>query len=143
MDKHRKEQRQKPPLMSNEDVEAIIVQGDTRMLVTQAEKLGRNFKDAGLTTSQIRNIFGTVRQIEMLWPLDAQKDDEETQTAMRELLLLKPRLAYQARRTRQVEGLRDVLILAIDAVGYNRLHFQRFADFFEAILAYHIAAGGK
>ena len=62
---------------------------------------------------------------------------------MRELILLKAKMAYQGYRTSEVKGLVDVLTDSIDLVGENRDHFQRFVDFFEAILAYHKAAGGK
>jgi CRISPR-associated protein Csm2 len=62
---------------------------------------------------------------------------------MRRLLLLQPKLEYQARRQKEVKGLKDVLILAIEQVKGNRERFVRFVEFFEAILAYHVAAGGK
>jgi CRISPR-associated protein Csm2 len=126
-----------------EDIEAIIVQGNAEMLVTKAKEIGRGLRDAGLTTAQIRNIFGTIRQIEMSWPIGAKRDDEVTKRARRQLLLLKPRLAYQAKRTAPVEGLRDILTPAIDAVDYERERFQHLVDLFESILAYHTAYGGK
>lgn len=96
-----------------------------------------------LTTAQIRNVFGTVRQIEMSW--GPQASAAERKQAVRQLLLLKPKLAYQAKRQRGkgVEDLSNVLIPAIDLVGEDRERFQNFVDFFEAILAYHTAAGGQ
>ena len=36
-----------------------------------------------------------------------------------------------------------MLTWAINEVGENADHFARFVDFFEAILAYHKAAGGR
>jgi CRISPR/Cas system CSM-associated protein Csm2 small subunit len=39
--------------------------------------------------------------------------------------------------------LKDVLTWAIDEVGADETKFARFVDFFEAILAYHQAAGGR
>lgn len=121
---------------------AIITDPDsTQTLVEWAEKLGAIFKSLQLTTSQIRNIFGTVRQLEMSWTLKDSVD--ERREATRRLLLLKPRLAYQSKREKAVEGLEKVLSAAIDQVGSSRNNFQRFVDFFEAILAYHTAAGGQ
>jgi len=113
----------------------------------EAEKLGASLKDQRLTTNQIRNIFGTVRRIEMNWP-EKPKDEVDRQraiTAQRELLLLKPKMAYQAKRERGkgVQMLTDVLSDAIDLVGKDRKRFQHFVDFFEAILAYHKAHGGN
>ena len=132
----------KGPKLSAEDIHRIIVEGDSEVLVTQAEELGQALSRQ-LTTSQIRNLFGAVRQIEMMWIPQATED--ERRQATRQLLLLKPKLAYQARRERGkgVEILKDVLSPAIELVGDNRQRFQNFLDFFEAILAYHTAAGGR
>jgi len=131
-----------PVELTSDTLTAIITDPDsTPMLVDWAEKLGTILKSLQLTTSQIRNIFGTVRQIEMSWTLKDTKD--ERRDAMRRLLLLKPRLAYQSRRAEAVEGLEKVLTAAIDNVSSSRENFQRFVDFFEAILAYHTAAGGQ
>jgi CRISPR-associated protein Csm2 len=111
-------------------------------LVKRAKEVGDSLARQ-LTTSQIRNVFGTVRQIQMMWV--PQATSQQQQQATRQLLLLKPKLAYQARRERGqgVKILDKVLSPAIDLVGDDRERFQNFVDFFEAILAYHTAAGGK
>ncbi len=131
--------------MSQIDLRKIIVDGDAEELVRQAEALGEQLVKP-LTTSQIRNIFGTVRRIEMNWPENAS--EEQARKAHRDLLLLKPKLAYQAKREgerkgRGVEMLRQVLDPAIGLVEGKRGRFQNFVDFFEAILAYHKAYGGN
>jgi len=89
-------------------------------------------KANGLTTSQIRNAYGIVKKMEM-------GDFNE-----HEFTLLKPKLAYAAARARKdgAEQLKVVLTWAIDEVGSDETKFARFVDFFEAILAYHKAAGG-
>lgn len=129
----------------------IIEDGDNEALVAAAEQVGaalaRQFR---LATSQVRSIFGTVRQIEMDWPYHddpnhrSAEQYESVRRAKRELLLLKPRIAYQAKRERG-QGVRELeLILspAIDLIQDDRQRFQNFVDFFEAILAYHRAHGG-
>lgn len=128
--------------LSNEDYQRIIVEGDARTLTDLAETIGTSLARQ-LTTAQIRNVFGTVRQIEMSWGTRAP--ESQRKQAARQLLLLKPKLAYQARRQRGkgVKDLADVLIPAIDLVGEDRERFQNFVDLFEAILAYHTAAGGQ
>ena len=128
--------------LSLEDRKAIIVDGDAALLTERAESIGRSLA-RNLTTSQIRNVFGTVRQIEMNWGLRAT--ERQQRQAARQLVLLKPKLAYQARRERGkgVQELADVLTPAIDLVGEDRDRFQNFVDFFEAILAYHTAAGAR
>ena len=60
------------------------------------------------------------------------------------LLMLKPKLAYAAKRHGGgVDTLKEVLTQAIDRVGNDQKKFNRFVDFFEAILAYHKAYGGR
>lgn len=127
-----------------------IIDGDTKLLVEIADKLGRRWgkeldsrknggtekRDERLTRSQIRNIFNSVKKIEM-HGLEAKRKD---------FLLLKPKLAYAAGKsgsTKALEELRDRLTIAIDYVGDSQERFENFCDFFEAILAYHRAAGGK
>ncbi len=126
----------------------IITDPDGAMtLVTTAEQLGRDLKNRGLTTNQIRALFGEVRQIEAQW----NTGGENRQLAARRLVLLKPKMAYRARRERgsAVQDLRDVLEPALDLVvqetnsDAQHAHFGRFVEFFEAILAYHKAFGGN
>jgi CRISPR-associated protein Csm2 len=133
---------QKRSGLSSEDYRSIIAEGNAKALTGKAETIGTSLARQ-LTTSQIRNVFGTVRQIEMSWRPHAT--EHERKYAARQLVLLKPKLAYQARRERGrgVQELADVLIPAIDLVGEDRDRFQNFVDFFEAILAYHTAAGGQ
>lgn len=132
--------------MNQAELHKIIVAGDAKTMVVQAETLGKQLAQQRLTTNQIRNIFGTVRRIEMNWPENAS--EEQARKAHRDLLLLKPKLAYQSKREgerkgRGVEMLRQVLDPAIDLVEGKRKRFQNFVDFFEAILAYHKAYGGN
>jgi len=118
-------------------IHTIITQDEPKLLVEEAEKIGQVLSGT-LTKSQIRNIFGTVRQIQMNWTGEVQKA-----ASYRQLLMLKPKIKYQAARTREVKPLADVLDKAIDYVEDDRVRFGRFVDFFEAILAYHTASGGK
>jgi CRISPR-associated protein Csm2 len=118
--------------LTRDDVKTIIQTGG-KALVDAAESLGPRLKQNRLTTSQIRNVYGMVKKMELT---GFQSD---------ELILLKPKLAYAAARADN-EGareLRNVLSWAIDEVGSDAKHFGRFVDFFEAILAYHRAAGGR
>ena len=104
-----------------------------RALVDLAEQVGKQVKNQGLTTNQIRNIYGLVKKMEM------KGFDPH------ELIMLKPKMAYAAARAsgRGAKTLSEVLSYAIDAVDSDASNFARFVDLFEAILAYHKAAGGK
>lgn len=109
----------------------VITEGG-KILVETAEKYGRKLAQS-LTKSQIRNIYGAVKKMQMKGKLDTHK-----------LLMLKPKLAYAAKRHGGgVNTLKDVLTQAIDLVGNDQQKFNRFVDFFEAILAYHKAYGGR
>lgn len=125
--------------LSPSDVRLIIVDGHSETLVAQARVIGQDLAKARLEMTQIRNIFGEVRQIEMNWPRQVknERDQEKADRAYRQLLLLKPKLAYQASRKRTVAKLQDALVPAIDAVEHDRKRFQNFVDFFEAILGYY------
>ncbi|MCS6815836.1 MAG: type III-A CRISPR-associated protein Csm2 [Blastocatellia bacterium] len=117
---------------SREEVQRAIRDGG-RALVDLAERLGPQLQKGRLTTSQIRNIYGMVKRMEI------RGFDPN------EFVLLKPKLAYAAARANEqgAQQLKDVLTWAIDEVGTDATKFARFVDFFEAILAYHQAAGGR
>jgi CRISPR-associated protein Csm2 len=114
------------------NLDARVITEGGEILVKEAEQRGKQLA-RDLTTSQIRNIYGAVKKMQMKGELDSHK-----------LLMLKPKLAYAAKRHGGgVNTLKDVLTQAIDLVGNDSKNFNRFVDFFEAILAYHKAYGGK
>ena len=90
---------------SQQQVQRVIQQGG-KLLVEMAEMLGQRLQQGRLTVSQIRNVYGMVKQMEMRG-FDAN-----------EFVLLKPRLAYAAVRanTDGARELKDVLSWAIDEV---------------------------
>jgi CRISPR-associated protein Csm2 len=117
-----------------EEVREAIEQGGEK-LVNLAKRIGETVvkdvkRDERLSTSQIRNIFGFVKRLEMRG-FDRHK-----------FAMLKPRLVYAAARagTEGAEIFRDAILAAIDAVSSDESKFRKFVDFFEAILAYHKAA---
>lgn len=121
---------------TEKDIEKII-EGNTRLLVEKAESFAEAIHSK-VSTSQIRNVFCNMKKMQM------QTWDK---TVYAQLLLMKPRLAYMAGRNRknyQLKGLKEVLTNAIDCVAVdNEESFKNFCNFFEAILAYHKAHGGK
>lgn len=122
-----------------DDIKSFIQRDDmAKQMVECAEKLAKDiFRD--VSTSQIRNAYGTVKKLEM--------QSTFTEKSYRELLLLKPKLAYARGRASKKEAfkqLEDALGKGIDAVDAKQPEtFKRFCNFFEAILAYHKAYGGK
>ena len=124
-------------------VQEIMTNDPTgQALVTFAEKTAQMLIKKGLSRGQIRNIFTEVRKIEALWDNDPQK-------AIQRLTMLKPKLAYQAARMRQVSDLSNILTEAIDHVlrasnqDVRTDRFQRLVNLLEATLAYHVARHGR
>lgn len=124
-------------------IKSIIVDGDVSELVTKAEQLGKKLAQDRLSTSQMRNVFGRVRQIEMNW-------NQNPDGSYRQAILLKPKLAYFAKRDENMGHLEDFLAPALDLVqeagqdpDERHRRFLRFTEFFEAILAYHKKYGGR
>lgn len=143
-------------VVDRERVRKVIAKDDPKDLVELTDRYGKQLADARLATSQIRSIFGSVRQMESRW-----YDDKQRNQGIRDLLMLKPKLAYQEVRHKPqrredpnaVGMLRAMLEPAIDAViepgtdhtvedGDNQKRFRRFMEYFEALLAYHKAYGG-
>jgi len=133
----------KPSLITPEELNTIIEQGNNEALVKHAERLGKVLAFNRLTTSQIRGIVGAIRRIERAW---RSPDQAEQRKAQRELALLQPRLAYLAGRERNqgpLNSLKEVLTGALVLIGNDPARLRNFVDFFEAILAYHKAFGGR
>ncbi len=139
------------------EIDEIIVNNDVRLLVRTAEEIasemikrfrGKVNDRESVSTSQIRNIYGTAKKIEM--SLDAENANE----MYGRLLLLKPKMAYANGRFNKpskrgddtIPGFKvlvDSLSYAIDKVNGDMDRMKNFFNFFEAILAYHKAEGGK
>lgn len=130
------------------EVEAIIVNGDAKILVETAQQIAKEMvtgkENTSVSTSQIRNIYGTSKKIQMAL------DETNAAQMYGKLLLLKPKMAYANGRfnkgNKKIPGFKvviDCLSTAIDLVEENLERMKNFFNFFEAILAYHKAEGGK
>ncbi|MCU0445282.1 MAG: type III-A CRISPR-associated protein Csm2 [Microscillaceae bacterium] len=114
------------------------------------EKFGGYLAKNGLTTSQIRNVYGEVKRIELSSEINKKENkfengfDKETS-----FLLLKPKIAYAAKRKggQAMDEFKKVMNEAHKATqkegSTDANSFKRFCEFFEAILAYHKAEGGR
>lgn len=128
-----------PNWIDSEFSSAWISNQITESCINYTSKFGEYLAKNGLTTSQIRNIFGEIKRIQM-------NQFSENKTAF---LLLRPKMAYAAKRanTNGATEFEKVMKLAHDAVASgtdgDSKRFENFCDFVEAILAYHKAAGGR
>lgn len=139
--KREPENLQKP---DPEFLKRMVMEGINNKFIEEATNCGNYLvKEDNLTTSQIRRIFGHVKKIENF---------EDPKKFIPQLLMLKPMLAYTAKRHRSVGTLKEVLENAIDAVTDESIEnddkkriarFRLFCEGFEAILAYHKAFGGR
>lgn len=138
--------KQSAPVVPQEELKRIITDPTAGELTVKRAKEQGDFlaeKPKQLSTSQIRAIFDEVRQIEALW-------DQNAVQAIRRLSLLKPKMQYRANKEGgKVKDLVKVLEASVNEVlkgsdeKAKHAYFRNFVDFFEAILAYHKAAGGK
>ncbi|MGY4707272.1 type III-A CRISPR-associated protein Csm2 [Candidatus Bipolaricaulota sp. J31] len=116
--------------------------GDT--LVKVADNLGERLSRT-LKASQIRAIFDEAHRIGSLFRTGKVKE------AVHRAYLLEPKMAYRAKRVGGgaedlvrvlKEALKIVLERKTDAEEVQR-RYSRFLEFFEAIVAYHKAHGGR
>ncbi len=131
------------------DLRAIITQDTNeaiKSLDQTAEKIGRELSGK-ITTSQIRNVFGTVRMIQQDLKHERKDGAPIPSGVQRSLMMLKPKLAYQYGRNKNnaMGTMTSILTQSIDLVleTESPAAFDRFVDFFEAILAYHRYHGGR
>ncbi len=118
----------------------------TEKTVNFAERFGKYLADKfdqqgePLSTSQLRRFFGEVKRQQL-------NGYDKTQFVM-----LKPKLAYAVGRVKskspvcKIDDFKTVLSNAIDCVTKSpdpEKAFRNFIYIFEAIVAYHKAAGGK
>jgi CRISPR type III-A-associated protein Csm2 len=136
---HRDARRMAPPpqaslALSADEARRIIGTGDVTLLIERADELAKQLKQRDLTLTQVRNIFTEVRRIELLAATLPESQ------VLRQLRLLKPKLAYlasrQGREGRAGQALEQILVPAIDAVQRVEPDFRHFVDFCEAFVAY-------
>lgn len=117
-----------------------ITNGISKETIIYADGMGKKLKEEGLTTSQIRNVFGEMRKIQM--------NGFEGEKAS--FLLLRPKLAYAVKRqnAKGMEAFYDLFCVAYDAVDTDNAQaaskqFDQLLQIMEAVLAYHKYHGGQ
>lgn len=122
------------------EIQKWIQNGIDKEAVEFAHEFGKQIAETGLTTSQIRNIFGEMRRIQMKGYISEKTD----------FILLKPKMAYTAKRNDK-KGLYDFFYLfeiGYDCVNTNndpqgKQQFENLMNLLEAVLAYHKFHGGR
>ena len=132
---HNHKKTDKPKRKWGEEIkEEWITSGISDEAIKFANDFGKYLKEEGMSTSQIRNIFGELRRIQMV-------GYEKEKVSFK---LLKPKIAYIVGREKK-NVLRDFKSVFDKLHGSvrDRKTFENFVSLFEAILAYHKYYGGK
>lgn len=124
----------------NFDISEWVKNGITEETVKTAENIGKYLAKNDLTGSQIRNIFGELRRIQI-------KGYKNEKTAF---LMLKPKLAYAVKRNENqgTKSFYKVFCSGFDSIDkknheIGEKQFNNFMEILEAVLAYHKYYGGK
>jgi len=124
-------------LTTHQKVEKILG-GDTDLLLQESEKLGKELAQNDLSNSQIRNIYSIVKRI--------SSSGQFTDSEKHELKLLIPKIQYAVAREQRSpkawKRLGEMLTHCIQQVN-NPDKFNHFAEFFEAIVAFHYSEREK
>lgn len=123
-----------------------ISNGFTEETIHFAEEFGKYCQNKKLSSTQLRNIFGELKNIQLRL-LNNEFDKERGR-----ILLMRAKMAYAVARdsnSRNNNSRNKIMgdFQKIFELAHKEIKdiqtFNRFVDFFTAIIAYHKAAGGK
>lgn len=114
-----------------------------------ADEKGKDFTT--INTNQIRNVFANINAIRTDFKIaittkDAQDQNEKINKIKRDLVLLKPKLAYAAGRQNVVKSFQEFLFELINKTVNSKkieLALENFFIMVESVVAYHKFHGGK
>lgn len=112
-----------------------ITNGADESMIEFSDEAGKYMADNKLTNSKIRSIYGEIKRIQM----------GEFKKEKASFFLLRPKVAYAFGREPQNKGL-ELFKLIFDEVSKHvtdQKSYINFCNFFESILAFHKAYGGK
>ena len=107
------------------------------------EKVEEKFyKDESLSNSQFRNLFSTIKTIEMK---GLRNENSKTKLFMIQPLL---EYAYKRKQTKAFEVFKEIIVKMLNEIYQEdeknqEKYFKNFSRIVEAILAYHKAHGGN
>ena len=138
--KNRRDDTQKSAVVIPSDLGII----EPEKIVEITRDSGRLYAERRITTSQIRNIFSRIISIRT----DYKKNNKFNDKIKRDLILLKPLLAYAKGRKNNVEPLQKLLFDCIDGVVGDKVQnkeaaMENFFAIVEGIVAFHKFYGGN
>ena len=130
-----------PRRLSEADLRGIVVDGNARALDEEARAMARALASQppdgrNATAGVLRTIVGDVRRIELAW-------NGNPDAAAREVVLLKPKLAYLVGRTggtaRILSDIISLITPGFDLVNGDRAILKNLSAFVDAIAGYYFA----
>lgn len=116
-----------------------VKSGADQPMIDFTKKVGKQLEDSELSTSQFRNVYGELKRIQMSG-YEKHKSD---------FLLLQPKVAYAYARAKKDKNKGEGIKLLKEIFDELAKHvssekdYTNFVAIFEALIAYHKAAGGK
>lgn len=103
------------------------------MIADTAEKLAESIRD--LSSSQIRNFYGTVVQIKSF--------SRTPEAQLNELHILRPKLSYMKARDKNAQNLEHSFSSLIRSATADKRQLEGIFNFAEAVVAYHKGLSAK
>lgn len=123
---------------------------DIAVIVKEAEKQAKIFKNDKLKTNQIRNFYSAIAQIRIKFQEAKSKDmegDSGYQSVKTDLIMLKPKLAYAAGRQAAVKanfyGFMTDAIKAVEDSANKDKAMEKYFSLIESVVAFHKYYGDK
>lgn len=109
----------------------LLNKQDPKKFVDLAHEFGKTLVGEHVTTSQIRKFYYDVKRLS--YTIEKAKVD---------LQMIRPRLAYAKGKKPELASFQKIMENLINSISTDK-ELEGFKDFFEAIIAYHKAEGGK
>lgn len=105
-----------------------------RKIDKAGERIGKEFAENGVSTSQLRKVFGEIKRAE-----NEFKFENDTEQAKKTLFLIKPHLAYAAARKEEMQDVKEKISKYMGLVmgDSSDEDMEMFFRIMEAIIAYH------
>ena len=121
-----------------------ITGGLTSEAIKFTDDFGKYLQTKRLSSSQLRNVFGEMKQIQ----LQKKADKADEQKLFTRYLLLYPKIAYAAGRQRSeaLTTFKEVFEKAYRTIKNEeefKKNYQNLVDFVESTLAFHRSYGGR
>ena len=109
-------------------------------LVDDSKVIAKILVENEMSTSSIRNVHEEIVKISALFKIDTEK-------ALRRLRILKPKISYMRAKAKKYqrpafENFEEVMIPSINKIN-SKEDFIAFRDFYDSVLMYHKAQGGR